>query len=237
MGKKRKIFIVIFAAIIVMIHAGGGTIYNAYARSYDGRVNLKIYQVGNLFQNSRSFHTSAMGQFICAFNRWEREPKVLVGVINGNLPILFYNNEKDTYGYVDKTGKVIIKDDLGYASEFYDTGVANVSGGFIDTTGKILNPAPKDTEDKKYKLADDLYDETNEVIFSAYEIKYTDEKYKYIIDDYCYCVTDIHGDKTVELTQEQFDGCFHFDGPFLDFDDQDKVNELLETLGMAKEQQ
>ena len=111
MGKKRKIFIVIFAAIIVMIHAGGGTIYNAYARSYDGRVNLKIYQVGNLFQNSRSFHTSAMGQFICAFNRWEREPKVLVGVINGNLPILFYNNEKDTYGYVDKTGKVIIKDD------------------------------------------------------------------------------------------------------------------------------
>ena len=75
------------------------------------------------------------------------------------------------------------------------------------------------------------------MIFSAYEIKYTDEKYKYIIDDYCYCVTDIHGDKTVELTQEQFDGCFHFDGPFLDFDDQDKVNELLETLGMAKEQQ
>ena len=237
MGKKRKIFIAIFAAIIVMIHAGGGTIYNAYARSYDGRVNLKIYQVGNLFQNSRSFHTSAMGQFICALNRWDRKPKVVVGIINGDLPILFYNNEKDTYGYVDKTGKVIIKDDFGYAKEFYENGIADVSRGFIDTTGKLLNPAPKDTEDKKYKLWDDLYDETNEVIFSVYVIEYADKNDKYINDEYCYYVADIHGTKTVELTQEQIDAYLSFNGHILDIDDQDKVNELLKTLGMAKEQQ
>jgi hypothetical protein len=160
----------------------------------------------------------------------------MVGVINGNLPILFYNNEKNTYGYVDKTGKVIIKDNLEYATEFYDAGVADVSGGFIDTTGKIINPAPKDTEDKKYSLWNDLYDETNEVIFSVYYIDYEDNNDKYIKGQYCYYVTDIQGNKTVELTQEQIDECFHFNGTYLDIDDQDKVNELLKTLGMAKEQ-
>lgn len=237
MQKKRKILIAFLAAIMVLAHIGGGTIYSAYARSYDGRKNLKIYQMGNLFQNSRSFHTSTAGQFICAMNRWDKEPKVIVGIINGDLPILFYNNEKNTYGYVDRTGKVIIKDKFEHAKEFYDTGVADVSEGFIDTTGKILNLPPKDTEDKKYQLCGDWYDEINEVIFSEYWIEYTDESAINRKTDFCYYVMDIHGDKNIELTEEQIVECFGAEGPFLGRAKQDKINELLKTLGMAKEQQ
>ncbi len=61
MKKRNIIFLFMIAAVTVMIHIGGGTVYKAFERSHDGRVNVNIHQMRNLRQNSRSLHTSAAG--------------------------------------------------------------------------------------------------------------------------------------------------------------------------------
>ena len=220
--KKRNIFFIfIIATVAVMIHMGGGTVYKTFERSHDGRVNVNVYQMGNLHQNSRSLHTSAAGQYIRAINRWEREPDLYIGTIKGDFPILFYNDEKEKYGYVDRNGKVVIEDDLEKAFEFFDLGIAITSKGVIDTKGNVIVSSSEDGSGQ-WSMHEEYYvDVNNRVIFCRCEE-----------DPSQFIVSNLSGNKKGKISVSQFKECI--DGPYSHeyYLDTAKVKALKESLGL-----
>ena len=224
MKKKNILFILILVCVTVMIHIGGESVFKTFERSHDGRVNVNIHQMGNLHQNSRSLHTSATGQFICTINGWEKDPNIIIGAIKGDLPILFYNDEKEKYGYVDRDGNVVIKEDLMEAYEFFDSGIAITSKGIIDTKGNIIVSGSESGEQNWNIYNMYFVDEKNHVIFCRCQ------------DDYdFYIVSDFLGNKKAKISEEQFKDCINDKYSDENYLDTAKVKALKESLGMAEE--
>lgn len=221
MKKGNIIFVFILAVVTVMIHIGGGTVFKTFERSHDGRVTVNIYQMGNLHQNSRSLHTSAAGQYFRAINRWEREPDIYIGTIKGDLPILFYNDEKEKYGYVDQNGKVVIEDNFEKAFEFFDLGIAITSKGVIDTKGNVIVSGSEDGREQ-WSVRDKYYvDENNRIIFCECEENPSQ-----------FIVSNLSGNKKGKISVSQFKDCI--DGPYSHeyYFDTAKVKALKESLGL-----
>ena len=219
--KKRNIFFIfMIAAVTVMIHIGGGTVYKAFERSHDGRVNVNIHQMRNLRQNSRSLHTSAAGQYISVINRWDKDPILYIGTIKGDLPILFYNNEKGKYGYVNRNGKVVIEEEFKAALEFNDSGIAITSKGVIDTNGNVI-VSGSENGDEQWNIYRMYYvDEENRVIFCR-----CDQNSRLFI------VSDFSGNKKAQISEAQFKDCVFSEYSEKIFDT-DKVRALKESLGL-----
>ena len=224
MKKRNTIFVFILAVVTVMIHMGGGTVFKAFERSHDGRVNVNIHQMGNLYQNSRSLHTSAAGQYICAINRWDREPELYIGTIKGDCPILFYNDEKEKYGYVDRAGKIVIEEDYKEAFEFYDIGIAITSKGVIDKNGNVI-VSGSENGDEQFSISDMYYvDEKNRVIFCRCEEDWNQ-----------FIVSDLSGNKKYKISEMQFEDCIESRHLREYFFDTAKVKALKESMGITEE--
>ncbi|WP_147367772.1 WG repeat-containing protein [Butyrivibrio sp. X503] len=177
-----------------------------------GNKKLNIPEIGTVSQSLRSYHTGAVSSLLgeMMYCHYDREPKNFVGEINGDLPIRFYNDAKGKYGYVDKNGKVIIKEEYVDADDFSDIGIAEVvrnnrdlyRARLINAKGDIITVVPESTDEIGYSLINYRIDDTDKVIFYSYKAENLN-KTDISAEEYFYVITDYSGKVRVELTKEQ----------------------------------
>ncbi|NEX01062.1 WG containing repeat [Pseudobutyrivibrio sp. NOR37] len=211
---KKIIYGVAFVVVLVMmffIHKGQKNVMKFFDVQKQKYVTISVKEDNPLRGNYTSLHTAAIGKYV-DYGFTEdisfREPTFDVQNINGSLPIVFYNDSLNLYGYMDINGNILFEPQFYSADDFYSEGCARVRmtcyneegekyvhprSGVVNQRGEfIINPANPD-ESPFGLIIDPKYD----LIFAEYYNGNGGQYFVYSLD----------GEKSQELTSDDFNNC------------------------------